>query len=89
MFAGMDDVLSHAEEMQDKDARADYITSYCNDMQTKAFEDGKQILHEVISAQNGDNANPMELKLNASKYQEVPQAPDDGGFLNFHFPDLF
>ena len=85
MFAGMGDVLSHAKDMQDKDARADYITSYCNDMQTKAFEDGKQILHEVISAQNGNNANPMELKLNASKYQEVPPVPDDGGFLNFHF----
>ena len=47
MFAEMRKVLEQAAEMEDKDARADYITSYCNDMQTQAFENGKKLLKEV------------------------------------------
>ena len=107
MFTGMGDVLSKASQISDKDARANYLTSYCNDMQTKAFEDGKQILHEVTLAQNANNdtvglkngtnatqgsANQtnlpsIELKLDSSKYQDVPQVPDGaGGFLGFLFP---
>ncbi len=107
MFKGMSDVLSKASQISDKDARANYLTSYCNDMQNKAFDDGKQILHEVASVQNTNddavglenntnatqglasqkNLNPIELKLNASKYQDVPPIPDGaGGFLSFLFP---
>ena len=49
MFAEMKEVLKKAAEMEDKDARAIYITSKCNDMQTQAFEDGKKLLKEVPS----------------------------------------
>ena len=47
MFAEMSKVLKQAAEMEDKDARANYITSYCNDMQAQAFEDGKKLLKEA------------------------------------------
>ena len=94
MFAGMSKVLAQAAKMKDNNTRASYITSYCNDMQTKAFEDGKQILQDVIWTQN-KNSNtlkieknpetcqmtgqkvvipPMEVKLDASKYNKVPTA---------------
>ena len=88
MFTAMGDVLSNAEKMNDED-RADYLTSYCNDMQTKAFEDGKQILHEVASAQNVNNTtgHQLELKLNASQYSDVPPVPDGSqGFFGFKLP---
>ena len=88
MFASMCNVLSNAEKM-DKDTRANYITSCCNDMQTKAFHDGKEILHEVTSAQNSNNtaAHPLELKLDASKYKDIPQAPEGStGFFGIHLP---
>ena len=49
MFAEMKEVLKKAAEMEDKDAKAIYITSKCNDMQTQAFEDGKKLLKEVPS----------------------------------------
>ena len=81
-------IRKRAEKM-DKDARANYITSYCNDMQTKAFNDGKLILHKVISAQDGNNTagHPIEVKLNASKYSDVPPVPEGStGFFGFHFP---
>ena len=84
----MSNVVSNAEKM-DKDTRANYLTSCCNDMQTKAFHDAKQILHEVTSAQNENNTagHPMELKLNASKYRDVPPAPEGSmGFFGIHFP---
>ena len=95
MFAGMSKVISQAAKMNDSSARANYITSYCNDMQTKAFEDGKEILNDVEWTQS-KNSNtlkleidsnthqltnkekvipPMEIGLNASKYESVPAAP--------------
>ncbi|MBR0058498.1 MAG: C69 family dipeptidase [Methanobrevibacter sp.] len=88
MFAAMGDVLSNAEKM-DKDSRANYLTSCCNDMQTKAFNDGKLIFYKLISSQNGNNTSgqAMEVKLNASKYNEVPPVPEGStGFFGFHFP---
>ena len=88
MFAAMSDVLSNAEKM-DNDARANYLTSCCNDMQTKAFHDGNLIFHKVISLQNGNNTSgqPMEIKLNASKYSDVPPVPEGStGFFDFPFP---
>lgn len=108
MFAGMSEVIAQAAKMNDNDARASYITSYCNDMQTQAFEDGKQVLNDVVWTQSKNsntikiNRNPethqltgekvvlppMEVKLNASKYKNVPVVPDEGyGFpIDFHFP---
>lgn len=78
--------------MKDNNDRATYITSYCNDMQTQAFNDGKQILNNATWMQNR-NSNalkialnpethqmtgekieniPLELKLDASNYKNVP-----------------
>ena len=47
MFAGMSEVLAQAAKMEDGNARTIYITSYCNDMQTKAFEEAKQLLKDI------------------------------------------
>ena len=95
MFDGMGRVMAQAAKIKDNNARADYITSYCNDMQTKAFHDGKEILNDVVWTQ-GENSNsfkmeknpetrqmtgkqvvipPMEVKLDASKYKDIPPAP--------------
>ncbi len=88
MFAGMSKVIEQAEKIEDKNARTNYITSYCNYMQTMAFNDGKKILNEVAWTQSrysdsykldGDGdvivIPPMEIKLNASKYKYVPDVP--------------
>ena len=92
MFDGMGKVIAQAAKIKDNNTRASYITSYCNDMQTKAFKDGKQILNDVVWTQN-ENSNtfkikrnpethqntgekvvvpPMEVKLDASKYKDIP-----------------
>ena len=95
MFAGMSQVITNAAKIKDNDTRASYITSYCNDMQTQAFEDGKQILNDVVWTQNKNSnsfkiernpethqmtgkkivVQPMEVKLDASKYKNVPAVP--------------
>ena len=72
MFISMSRVLSAAAKMTDKNSRANYITSYCNDMMGKAFETGKEI-HQII--QNG--VPPRNLNLDASKFSVVPAVPGD------------
>lgn len=95
MFTGMGKVLTEAAKIEDNATRASYITSYCNDKQTKAFEDAKQLLNDLAWTQS-QNSNtfkikrnpethqmtgekvvipPMEVKLDASKYNDVPEAP--------------
>lgn len=95
MFNGMSKVLEESLKIKDADKRANYITSYCNDMQGKAFDDAKQLLNDLVWTQ-GENSNtfkvqrnpethqmtgekevipPMEIKLDASKYSEVPSPP--------------
>lgn len=68
MFAGMSQVIEQAAKMKDNNARAKYITSYCNDMQTKAFNDGKQILNDVIWTQN-KNSNTLKINRNPETQQ--------------------
>lgn len=68
MFAGMSKVLKEAAKIKDKDTRANYITSYCNDMQTKAFEDGKQILNNVTWMQS-KNSNTFKIERNPETHQ--------------------
>ncbi len=91
MFSGMSKVIEQAEKIEDKNVRANYITSYCNYMQTLAFNDGKKILNDVAWAQShysntykidGSTGKrkyipPMEIKLNASKYKYVPDVPEN------------
>ena len=72
MFISMSRVLSAAAKMTDKNSRANYITSYCNDMMGKAFETGKEI-RQII--QNG--VPPRNLNLDASKFSVVPAVPGD------------
>ena len=68
MFAGMSKVLQNAEKIEDKDTRSKYITSYCNDMQTKAFEDGKDILDNVVWTEN-KNSKTLKVKLNPETHE--------------------
>jgi dipeptidase len=68
MFAGMSKVLTQAAKMNDSNTRADYITSYCDDMQSQAFEDGKQILNDVIWAQN-KNSHTLKIEKNPETCQ--------------------
>ncbi len=89
MFSSMGEVLSKAAQIPDNNHRANYLTSYCNDVQTKAFNDAKEMLNEVISNQNANNASgrSMELKLDASQYQYVPDVPADAkGLFGFLVP---
>ena len=102
MFSGMSKVITQAAKIKDNNIRAKYITSYCNDMQTKAFKDGKQILNNVIWEQNynsntfktGQNPevhqmmgekvtiDPIEVKLNASEYGNVPEVPNNNWLIS-------
>ena len=70
MFAEMSEVLAQAAKMDDKIARANYITSYCNAMQTKAFEDGKQLLKNltlpVTIIAEDLTSNNAEIKYSAT-----------------------
>ena len=68
MFASMSKVLKEATKMKDADKRADYITSYCNDMQTKAFDDAKEILNTVMWEQN-KNSNTLKIERNPETHQ--------------------
>lgn len=61
MFSGMAKVIKEAAKMNNKDARAKYITSYCNDMQNKAFNDGKEILNDVTWTQS-KNSNTYKIE---------------------------
>ncbi|WP_407378963.1 C69 family dipeptidase [Methanobrevibacter sp.] len=72
MFISMSRVLAAAAKMSDKNSRANYITSYCNDMMGKAFETGKEI-RQII--QNG--VPPRSLNLDASKFSVIPTVPGD------------
>ena len=68
MFSGMSKVIAQAEKMKDNNARASYITSYCNDMQTKAFKDGKQMLNDVVWTQ-AENSNSFKIERNPETHQ--------------------
>lgn len=68
MFTGMSKVLAQAVKMKDNDTRASYITSYCNDMQSKAFKDGKEILNEVTWMQS-KNSNTIKIERNPETHQ--------------------
>ena len=68
MFSGMSKVIAQAAKIKDNNTRAEYITSYCNDKQTKAFEDGKQLLNNVTWEQN-KNSNTFKIKLNPETHQ--------------------
>ena len=68
MFDGMSKVLLQAAKIKDNNTRASYITSYCNDMQTKAFKDGKDILNAVVWAQN-KNSNTFKIERNPETHQ--------------------
>ncbi|WP_407420953.1 C69 family dipeptidase [Methanobrevibacter sp.] len=70
MFAEMSEILAQAAKMTDINARAIYITSYCNDVQSKAFEDGKKLLEKVpldVRLIAGDlTTNSTEFEYNAA-----------------------
>lgn len=68
MFAGMSKVIAQAAKMNDTEDRASYVTSYCNDMQNKAFEDGKQMLKDVVWTQN-KNSNTFKIERNPETHQ--------------------
>ena len=68
MFYGMSKVIEKASKINDSDVRASYITSYCNDMQNKSFEDGKQILNDVIWTKN-KNSDTFKIERNPETHQ--------------------
>ena len=78
MFTGMKEVLSNAAKMSDNNTRASYITSYCNDMQTKAFLDAKVILNNVTWVQSKYS--------NTLKFEHHSDAPQKLGKPVVHDP---
>ena len=62
MFDSMSKVLDNAARIEDNTTRAEYITAYCNDMQTKAFTDAQQILNDVIWNQSL-NSNTFKMAV--------------------------
>lgn len=68
MFESMANVMAQAAKINDSNARAIYITSYCNEMQTHAFDDGKQMLNDVVWTQN-QNSNTLKIQRNPETHQ--------------------
>lgn len=68
MFAGMSKVLAQAAKINDNNTRANYITSYCNDMQNQAFKDAKQLLNDVGWTQSV-NSNTFKIHRNPETHQ--------------------
>ena len=63
MFKVMPEVLSKASELKGKAEAAEYITAYCNDMQTQAFEDARHLVNDVMWTES-KNSNTMKLGRN-------------------------
>ncbi|MCR5591621.1 MAG: C69 family dipeptidase [Lachnospiraceae bacterium] len=59
MFDAMKKVLTDAAAIRDADEAGDYITGYCNRVQTLAFSDAKSLLNDVIWEQS-ENSNTMK-----------------------------
>lgn len=68
MFDAMDEVLTNAAKIKDNNTRTTYITSFCNDKQTQAFKDAKQLLNDVILTEN-ENSNTLEIKTNPETHE--------------------
>ena len=59
MSDAMRRVLDDAAAMNDEDRAGEYITGYCNRVQTRAFADAKVLLNDVIWAQS-ENSNTLK-----------------------------
>ena len=79
MFAGMSEVLAQAAKMEDNNARAIYITSYCNAMQTKAFEDGKQLLKNLTPEVPPATIIAEDLTSNCTEIEYRATLKDNNG----------
>ena len=79
MFEEMSEVLSKAAKMEDIDARAMYITSYCNEMQTQAFEDGKQLLKVIPPRVPAATIIADDLTSNSSEIEYSTTLKDNEG----------
>ena len=79
MFAGMSEVLAQAAKMEDNNARAIYITSYCNAMQTKAFEDGKQLLKNLTPEVPPATIIAEDLTSNCTEIEYHATLKDNNG----------
>ena len=79
MFAGMSEVLAQAAKMEDSTARAIYITSYCNDMQTQAFEDGKKLLKNIPPRVPSATIIAENLTSNSAEIEYSATLKDNNG----------
>lgn len=79
MFAQMSEVLANAAKMEDVNARAIYITSMCNDMQTQAFEDGKRLLKSIQPSLPAATIIAEDLISNSSKIEYSAILKDNNG----------
>ena len=84
MFARMGEVLAQAAKMEDVNARAIYITSMCNDMQTQAFEDGKRLLKSIQPSLPAATIIAEDLISNSSeiKYSAILKDNNGNGVAN-------
>ncbi len=72
MFAGMPQVLAKAGQLRDKEAAAAYLTSYCNDMQERAFADAKQILNDLLWKLS-EESNSMQMGVNPETHEVLKE----------------
>ena len=72
MFSSVPEVLSRASQLEDRDAAADYITTYCNRAQIRAFLDAKQLLNDVMWTKS-KNSNTLKLLKNPETHQYMDE----------------
>lgn len=68
MFTGFPKVLAQASKLEDKASASDYVTDYCNKMQSQAFADAKQLLNQVVWAQSV-NSDTLKMMRNPETHE--------------------
>ena len=72
MTQGMRQVLSNAAGIEDREQAALYITDYCNQMQTQAFSDARQLLNDV-RWYHSKNSNTLKNGRNPETHEVIDE----------------
>ena len=72
MMDGMPKALAKAGKLQDREAASQYMTSYCSNLQEKAFADAKQILND-LEWKLSEESNSMQMGVNPETHEVMKE----------------
>lgn len=94
MIKGMSQVLKNASASKSPQAKAKYITDYCNKLQEQAFSDAGELLNDVTWYMN-KNSNTMKHGMNPETHEVLdevrgidPLAVDLDGSVYHEVPEF-